>query len=62
MATDALLTAMDFYFEDRRPVPPASRARKGERLISLSASAWAKVLLLNEMLWSDSTDAATEQS
>lgn len=53
---------MDFYFEDRRPVPPASRARKGERLISLSASAWAKVPLLNEMLWSDSADAATEQS
>jgi antitoxin HicB len=24
MAADALLTAMDFYFEDRRPVPPPS--------------------------------------
>lgn len=50
MAAGALLTAMDFYFEDRRPVPPASRARKGERMIALPASAWAKVLLLNEML------------
>ena len=50
MATDALLTAMGFYFEDRRPVPPASPARQGERLITLPASAWAKVLLLNEML------------
>ena len=50
MAADALLTAMDFYFEDRRPVPPASAPRKGERLIALPASASAKVLLLNEML------------
>ena len=50
MAADALLTAMDFYFEDHRPVPPASPVRKNERLISLPASAWAKVLLLNEML------------
>ncbi len=50
MAADALLTAMDFYFEDRRSVPPASRARKGERMIPLPVSAWAKVLLLNEML------------
>ncbi|MHA3902006.1 type II toxin-antitoxin system HicB family antitoxin [Castellaniella sp. WN] len=50
IAADALLTAMDFYFEDRRPVPPASAPRKGERLIALPASASAKVLLLNEML------------
>lgn len=50
MAADALLTAMDFYFEDRRPVPPASAPRKDERLIALPASAAAKVLLLNEML------------
>ncbi len=50
MATDALLFAMDFYFEDRRPVPPASPPRKGERMVALPASAWAKILLLNEML------------
>lgn len=50
MAADALLTAMDFYFEDSRPVPPPSAPRKGEILISLPASAWAKILLLNEML------------
>lgn len=50
MATDALLVAMDFYFEDRRPVPPASPPRKGELMVALPASAWAKVLLLNEML------------
>lgn len=49
MAADALLTALDFYFEDRRAVPAASRARKGEELVSLPASVSAKVLLLNEM-------------
>ena len=50
MAADALLTAMDFYFEDRRPVPAPSEARRGELLVALSASTTAKVLLLNEML------------
>ncbi|MGT2493105.1 type II toxin-antitoxin system HicB family antitoxin [Cupriavidus basilensis] len=50
MAAEALLMSMDFYFEDKRPVPPPSKARKGERLISLPLSAAAKVLLLNEML------------
>ncbi|WP_066459891.1 type II toxin-antitoxin system HicB family antitoxin [Castellaniella caeni] len=50
MAADALLTAIDFYFEDRRPVPPASPPRKGERLVALPVSVSAKVLLLNEML------------
>jgi antitoxin HicB len=50
MAVDALLTSMDFYFEDKRPVPPPSAAKRGERLISLPASVSSKVLLLNEML------------
>lgn len=50
MAADALLTAMDFYFDDKREVPAPSAARKGEHLISLPASVAAKVLLLNEML------------
>lgn len=50
MAADALLTAMDFYFEDRRPVPAPSKAQAGERLIELPLSASAKVMLLNEML------------
>ncbi|MGO4151490.1 type II toxin-antitoxin system HicB family antitoxin [Cupriavidus sp. YAF13] len=50
MAADALLTAMDFYFEDKRPVPPPSKAEEGERLVALPLSAAAKVLLLNEML------------
>lgn len=50
MAADALLTAMDFYFEDRRNVPLPSKMEDGEELIELPASVWAKVLLLNEML------------
>ncbi|VVE41533.1 Antitoxin HicB [Pandoraea capi] len=49
-AADALATAMDFYFEDKRPVPAPSKARRGQDLIELSASLSAKVLLLNEML------------
>ncbi|CAN0620574.1 Antitoxin HicB 2 [Burkholderia multivorans] len=50
MAADALLTAMDFYFEDKRPVPAPSKAMNGETLVALPASASAKILLLNEML------------
>jgi antitoxin HicB len=50
MAVDALATAMDFYFEDKRPVPAPSKPRRGEELIELPASLAAKVLLLNEML------------
>ena len=50
MGSDALVTAMDFYFEDRREVPMPSKPRKGEVTIELSASVAAKVLLLNAML------------
>jgi antitoxin HicB len=50
MAKDALITAMDFYFEDHRPVPMPSQPKRGEKLIDLPPSITAKVLLLNEML------------
>ena len=50
MAKDALLTAMDFYFEDRRTVPQPRKAEEGEYLIELPLSVSAKVLLLNEMV------------
>lgn len=50
MASDALVTAMDFYFEDRREVPMPSKPRKGEAMVELSTSVAAKVLLLNAML------------
>jgi antitoxin HicB len=50
MAKEALELAMEFYFEDRRPVPAPTKAKRGQPTIELSASLSAKVLLLNEML------------
>ncbi len=50
MARDALVTALDFYFDDRRPVPSPSRVRRGGSYVELPPSVIAKVLLLNEML------------
>jgi antitoxin HicB len=49
-AVDALVTAMDFYFEDGRPVPTPSKARNSDVLVSLPPSVVAKVLLLNEVV------------
>jgi antitoxin HicB len=49
-ASDALETALDFYFEAPRPIPAPSKPKRGQRLIELSASLSAKVLLLNEMV------------
>src|ERR1039458_3415384 len=50
MAKDALELAMDFYFEDRRPVPAPSKPKRGQDVVELPASLSAKILLLNEML------------
>lgn len=50
MAHDALLTALEFYFEDLREIPVPSKARKGEEYIELPASIAVKVQLLNEMV------------
>lgn len=50
MAKDALITSMEFYFEDQRNVPAPSAPLEGERLVALPASVWAKVLLLNAFL------------
>ena len=41
---------MDFYFEDRRPVPAPSQRKRGHVMVDLPVSVGAKVLLLNEML------------
>lgn len=49
-AADALETAMEFYFEDSRPVPPPSALKRGQVPIALPASLSAKVLLLNAMI------------
>lgn len=50
MAKEALESAMDFYFEDRRAVPMPSKPKRGHALVELPPSVAAKVLLLNEML------------
>lgn len=50
MAKEALEVSMDFYFEDRRPVPMPSKPKRGQAVVELSPSVAAKVLLLNEML------------
>ena len=50
MAKEVLCMSMDFYFEDRRPVPEPSKPKRGQELVELPASLSAKVLLLNEML------------
>lgn len=50
MAEDALVTAMDFYFEDRRQIAMPSDLLPGERWVELPASVTAKALLLNEMI------------
>jgi antitoxin HicB len=50
MAADALVTAMDFYFEDRRAVPMPSAPKRGQVPVELPASVAAKVLLLNELV------------
>lgn len=50
MAKEALESAIDFYFEDKRAVPMPSRPKRGQPVVELPASVAAKVLLLNEML------------
>ena len=50
MACDALLTAMDFYFEDQRLVPSPSILREGEEDVPIPPSAASKILLWNEMI------------
>lgn len=48
MAQDALVTAFEFYFEDRRAIPMPSA--EGEAYIEVPSSVAAKVLLLNEVV------------
>jgi len=50
LAIEVLISSMDFYLEDKRPVPLPSKPKRGERLVTLPLSIAAKVLLLNEML------------
>ncbi|HKR46770.1 MAG TPA: type II toxin-antitoxin system HicB family antitoxin [Paraburkholderia sp.] len=50
VAADALAAVMNFYFEDRRPVPIPSEVEDGEELVALSVSMSDKVLAFNKML------------
>jgi len=50
MAEDVLISAMDFYVEDRRQVPPPSAPQPDDRLVRLPARVAAKILLLNAQL------------
>lgn len=50
MAADVLLSTMDFYFDDMRPVPLPSSAQDGDKWVELPPSVFSKVLLFNEML------------
>ncbi len=49
-ARDALISAIDFYIEDRRAFPFGSTVQSGDIAIELPASVVAKILLLNTMV------------
>jgi antitoxin HicB len=50
MAEDALLTAFEFYFDDRRPVPKPSKPEPDQQVITLSPLAVAKLAIYHAML------------
>lgn len=50
VATDALITAIDFYIEDQRKLPEPSSMQDGEIMIELPISVSCKVMLLNLMV------------
>jgi antitoxin HicB len=49
-AIDALESAIEIYFDEKREVPAPSKARRGQRTVRLPALVTAKVLLANEMI------------
>lgn len=55
MAQDALVTAFDFYFEDRQRIPDPSDT--GEAFVEVPASVAAKILLLNAIVERGITNA-----
>jgi len=55
MALDALITAFDFYFEDKRPIPMPSQVDSD--CVNIPPSVSAKIFLLNELLKSGITYA-----
>ena len=49
-ATEALTTALSYYFKENRTIPTASRVKKGEIPIDLPLSYVSKIILHNTML------------
>jgi antitoxin HicB len=47
---DALESAIEIYFDEKREVPMPSKPRKGQLVVSLPALVVSKVLLQNEMI------------
>lgn len=56
-ARDALITAIDFYFEKSKTFPCASAQQPGETNVVLPASVVLKIMLLNSMLTSHTRPA-----
>ena len=50
MAEEVLISSIEYYLEQKRPIPAPSAPASGERMIAIPAVVAAKVLLLNEML------------
>jgi predicted RNase H-like HicB family nuclease len=48
-ASDALMTALEFYFESRVKVPESTSGKRSEHAVNLPALISAKVALHNEM-------------
>jgi antitoxin HicB len=49
-ALDALESAIEIYFDEKREVPPPSKPKKGQPVVKLPALVVSKVLLANEMI------------
>lgn len=49
-AEEGLETALEFYFDDKRPIPMPSQPKDGQHTVPLSLLRSLKVFLLNEML------------
>lgn len=49
-ALDALESAIEIYFDEKREVPPPSKPKKRQPVIKLPALVVSKVLLANEMV------------
>ncbi|TYB08201.1 type II toxin-antitoxin system HicB family antitoxin [Aggregatibacter actinomycetemcomitans] len=48
-AEEGLETALEFYFDDKRPIPMPSQPKDGQYTVPLSLLRSLKVFLLNEM-------------